>query len=690
MVSIQPVQKIDPPANTVIIHHLSDLHFNTKSGTTGNQALIHYSNYRKKLTKEQSPQIVIFTGDLTDSGSKDDFNPVSFSLRASFSHWNNNFKEHIFLVPGQNDIDWVDGKPSFRLFQEAFKDFGLPTLAGQITDSPYTDPTKTYIAYLLNTCASLDELLKKLPEVMQKKFTDLPKDHKKFLDKFSKSLKEKRDGKTGAPDPKLRKEFLSLVEDTFISLDTGLLLRSDFDHLAKEMHQHITPVASDGSNSPVMEPLKIIVTHHPLIVPIESLLSQDPKAVEYKEVVNKLRALGFHLALHGHLHTPQVLTDISITEGAASVAPLRQFGAGSLGLDNTFNEIVATRSVEKPRWQINVETINVAPTHQRSVFSLAVLDPTESQSRVEEAKRDAEIVEMRTRFHEQLQQVLRLYSESVQHKEGDIPAKPLDLIKSIIQDTIFKDYKVEVGLAIKAVTSDNSGKVTFSLNNRYIDQVNITGALHKFRYLITAASWSLVLGRTLVYPDDFTDQSSLSDDDKHWLEQQERMHLLNTIFAKQVKYIEDEITRHTSGGAVKFQIEELKKQKDRLENLAKAYQDDKLLLKATYQEARDPALRYPFISVPIPLRPSDLAPSELVEVGVINIDILGYKDETKQKEFEEKKNQGQPTIARKLYFTKSRIDMLNMISAVVYLILTEAASRKSPASTWDEPTGMFS
>src|SRR5215472_13398964 len=95
---------------SLIIHHLSDLHFQQTS-QSDQAALVKYAQYLLGQPREKRPSIVVITGDLTANGNRNELETVASNLKIAFPEWSGNLKQHIYVVPGPHDVCWTGAKP---------------------------------------------------------------------------------------------------------------------------------------------------------------------------------------------------------------------------------------------------------------------------------------------------------------------------------------------------------------------------------------------------------------------------------------------------------------------------------------------------------------------------------------------------------------------------------------------------
>ncbi len=734
----------------LIIHHLSDLHHqqdpSPRDERQHDTVLLGYFRYIQKLKEDELPDLVIFTGDLTDTGMYQDFHHIATELRLLFlSRWEGEFEKHIFLVPGPNDLGWNGDKPSFSDFQRAFAGFGLPIISQPIQKNPFwnnkwfasspqpatpaqpsslfVDPKDRYAVYLLNTCVSLQLLLSDLPS--SKTIKALPDEYKKALKAYLSSYNglKNSDQQRYLPPTEQRKRFLALLEETLISLDTGAIEQEEIQRFERDM-SHLAPESA---------PLRIIISHHPLIVHQDNLAFKQAGFGPYDDLVKAAQKHKVQLGLHGHLHKPQMLTDLALQgsgdmpyavadqkddatrQPGTVLVPLRQLGAGSLGTDHTFNQIIATREGDKVHWQLKVNTIAISPkpAHApRAVFSLAILDPTEEQAREKLVREEKSRVKTREKFDEEVHAIMSRYFEAI-HKEGtdDVLTRPFDDIERVIHSVIFEGFNVETGLVLKCAervphpeghegwrptsSLDPIRDVTYELRHFYIFPDK--GEIPVFDYPATVAAWALILGRELIYPESLPapltpekranmpakdvqqieQELKRVEDDRKWLEVSRKGHHITELLKFRIEQLEQQIK---AGNLEPDEVSSRRKHQERLQKMLDGRQNQSLTMNEIYLPMKG---QHPFLSMPIPLRPSGFSADQaegapvFTEVGVLNVTMFPYGDEAI-----DAARSGVRPAADASAFTPDRLAMLRALSDLMYLMLIDAARMGRCKTPW--------
>ncbi len=479
--------------NQVIVHHLSDLHFRVDGPEQG--ILSDYGRYLEELPKGERPQVVIISGDLTATGSQAELSNVASQLRGIFSVWGNELAQHVFVVAGPQDINWEkkpkDDNPSLDPFSLAFKDFGLSeTQTAMPVDS-------NYLVYPIPTCYLPDVIPADAAQQLEKASQTYRQFRRDFNRRYANPVYRRllNDEKRCKMAEDLRQRFMQAGE-TVLTFDAGCVAKQDVDALQTRLAA--LPQPTPGQKNP----LKILLTHHPLLVP-EATYSLDKSSGEqFKKLLAVARSAGVELALHGHLHKPQVLSDISITNAAPQASQLRQIGAGSLGLSRTFNKIIAMRSTDTNSWRLRVETIIVPAKAGTSPVSLVILDSSGESDAERLAQKTAALL-LRQRFEKQLGQLLQQFAELVKNKAADQNLTSIFLTLQNLISGIFPGIPLRIGLTLKEVRGSG-----YELVDRYL--ISSQTELPNLGYPLTTAAWALLLGRPIRYRDDFTGNNTLT------------------------------------------------------------------------------------------------------------------------------------------------------------------------------------
>ncbi len=481
----------------LVIHHLSDLHRARSAG--GRSALETYMQRLYQMPPEQHPQVIIITGDLTLTGSRDELREAASDIRNLARRWDDLARrQHVFVLPGPHDIDWnaaSNNSNSLEAFAQEFFGFCLPVLPGRdghplVSGDPYAQPSSDhFLIYLINTCYTPETP----SQATLKALEDLAKRYRQLWKERAKTNTRPQ----GLYDENANQQFLRNTEE-LIWQDTGLVRQDDIDRFARIMP---TIRADDpfAASYPAGEQgglLKIIVTHHPLIPFAGRGGRMYPAAIDAGNLLRVVRQYNFHVALHGHTHEPHVLTDMPVeTLRQGNEVPLVQIGAGTLNgnplAGPSFNELVAVRQRSSGRWTLNYAPINLLdaarkPSYYTFPLYHAASDPLQT------SQPDPGTAVMREKFDQQLRAVLRTLAED---QDADVkaesPQRLMDIIKDTIKEVIFAGIETRVGLSLKEM---EDGRIV--LRNKYIDPVLQYDAqyIHPFAYPETVAAWALIQG----------------------------------------------------------------------------------------------------------------------------------------------------------------------------------------------------
>jgi hypothetical protein len=679
------IQQAGPRQQRIVIHHISDVHFRQRPGNNrelraGQDPLVKYRGYLEELPPDRRPDVIAITGDLTATGNQHDLVTIATILRNSFPKWDAELAQHIFVVPGPRDVSWDGtGTPGLAAFYEAFHDFALPSRTHGLPDHGVT-PTAAlnWAVYPLDTCYTLDEFRAELKD----EFHQHANEYHEFVTHYRQATTEpvgwlglgRR--RTVLTRAELRARYLRVTEGNPLTLlDAGRVepmdLKAFIDWTTASAN---SPRAANGPS----EPLKILISHHPLAIQPESESGTAPLVQQrFQHVMNLARGAGFHLALHGHIHQPRVLSDLSILEGADYQHPLREIGAGSLGDDGKFNEITAVYSEEtgQQHWQVEIRAVNVLSAQPDKATSLVLLNPTKTIAEEKEVlKREAGT---RRDFDTRVRSLMRQYSEIVfrtqaedkaDRSKGDpLPQAAMQAVESIIRDVVFKDSYVRVRLLIK---DKGSNPLVPRLKALYLAP-RLNEGPGGLTYPASVAAWSLVLGRTLHYPR--VTREALTPEDYDWLKRSGKVPELLGIL---------EALQGHMGGRSWPASEEARRYEVLHTKLAVLRDADATDLTGAdfYQESpRDgSAPGYPyFVCIPFPLRERGGGyPPELLEAAVLDI---GVRILERTGDTYEPANDPAVQI-----FTSERLRMLEFLAELVGVILTTSSALGKPKGMWDD------
>lgn len=679
-------------SHRIIIHHLSDLHYQQDSHGSNDHPLVRYRGYLEQLEPARRPTLIVITGDLTATGHKDDLRTVAEVLRNDFPLWDAALSNHIFVVPGPRDFNWEGtDPPGLKPFYEAFRDFGLPATGHGMPQHIVTvrEPLRC-VAYPIDTCYSLEECRVEMKEQFRQYGATYHEFVKQYQQARSRILSPFRflgvDRK--AELAALRERYLNLTETNDLTLlDTGRVHPGDLAAFENWIASQGKGTNAEGVPS---EPLKILITHHPLAVQPELERSRaDPQREDYKlkdmrfeKLASAAGRAGFHLAIHGHIHKAQVLSDLSLLQDPDARHPMRQVGAGSLGDGRTFNEITATytNDGDHNHWRLEIRTINLKARNPHDASSFVLLNRTEDVAkRAEDLERDKS---RRDEFDSRVQGAMRQFSEATYrtHSEGAfersapvlLPQAPMQSVESIIREVVFPGSGVRVRLFLK--DRQHTGLVP-RLTAVYLAP-SVSDGAGPVTYPVSFAALSLLLGRTLVFPRDLG--LRFDERDYMWLRRSGKDREL-------VRNLEALIREPPATGYPG--AEEAQRYQALLTKLTRGMAEDRqaepLVGADFYREVPQQHAHqtYPvFICVPYPRQASEGGVPEVPEVAVLVVS-LKAPEENSQENPEE---HATPDAVEKKAATPEHIGMLESLTELVGTILVTSSAVGKPRGLWDD------
>jgi hypothetical protein len=644
-----PSKPESPEAKKLIIHHLSDLHYRHDDQGNSNNPLISYALYLQELPEERQPSIVIITGDITENGTINDLETVASNLRVAFPKWAGHLDEHICVVPGPHDICWTSpNRPGFGEFYKAFGDFSHPLLIKPIITGSF------YQLYPVNTTyvpGTLPPNLKREHAVYLQRYEQFQTLYRQSRNRFQFWKKKKANDQAD----KLREAFLQLTETNQLPvLDMGIINKEDLESLR-----------TWASQSPAPDQLRILVTHHPLLINPESKydlpLDHEIRRL-FRDFVVGARAAKFQLALHGYMHKPQVLSDLSLVNGNGDRYPLQQIGAGSIGNNNIFNEIIASYQPQEKIWQMEIQMINVKEPSSTTSISFVLQNPLKDIT--DRAKQLEEQLECRKQFEKEIRSVMEEYSEAIIRVDRSLPSHSplpqvaLNSIERIIREEIFKDFDVRVALALKEINPKHQH--IWELRNTYLAPT-LEGQPNTLLYPASLAAWAIILGRALLYPPGENEQ--LQNDDFLWLR---RSGKIIQVQQDLDKLIQDAMGRSSAQDPSSI---------DRYSRLRELLQEPgtpTIYIRDLYQPQISDHSKFSFfVAIPIPFR-SHRDSTSLPEIGALDISV---KERNPEPGKEKKRDE---------IFTSDRLDMLQTLSDLITQILCSSDAVRSPKGSWNE------
>jgi calcineurin-like phosphoesterase family protein len=685
----------------LIVHHLSDLQYEGTGGNRQHDMLVRYQSHLGRLPEERRPDIVVITGNLTATGRAEDLRTVAITLRACFNSWEEHFHEHVFIVPGPCDVSWEDGAPvGLQAFYENFGDFALPYHMpmpfGQ--DTPASGQ-KDFLGYPIDTCYSPYELRANLKD----NFTRYATSYGRFIKRrgklntrwtrlWNRTWRPRRSERVRARTEQLaslRQQFLALTEGgQLVDLRAGRITQADLERF----EGWAQPIIKDaGQNAGGESPLKILITYHPFAIHAERNSSvnaaQNPQTA-FNQVAKMARAAGFQLALHGFVHNPQLLTDMSLFEGPDHRQPILQMGAASLGETGVFNEITAVERVEngESAWRVDLRLVSLKDNGAADLAALSLLNPAETaDKRIEQLTRHAT---RRSGFERRMGFAMRRFAEQVHQGHepqrqswqntaqlsqdrsnmAPLPPEAMHLIREVVQDEIFSGYETRVRLLLKSY--EKSSAIP-KLIPTYLTPAVMEGP-DALIYPASVAAWSLILGRRLIYP--AIESQGTDEEDHEWLRRAGKFEPVLSV----LKALMQEAASASNPGKEAF--ERYNALHTDLEAIRGAIPGARVAGKHIYQPAPvgNQPQGYPyFICVPYPLRVIGGALSDLPETMALDVAVRRAQQPDGQQTTQDTGSIDNP-------FTQERIEMLEMLAESIGLMLTIASALGRPRGVWDK------
>ena len=660
--SLRAVSAKDAPPthDTLIIHHISDPHY----GRIGGEAhpLERYESQVARLPDEKQPHLLIITGDLTLTGSREELREAAIHIRGALRA---NHQQRVFVVPGPHDIDWSNqlATDSFEPLRQALYGMTLPAFldrsgAIMLGPEPFIYSTAdNYLVYLINTVVTPESQLrpgaKSQGRPMPKPFEELHKHYRALWKEFTK------DG--GITSESARQQFLQQTQ-SLIDSDYGMVAQADIDRFARSLQSLPTdePLASrsqPGDDQPL--PLKILVTHHPLISYTGHHAHPFIAASQAGQLIDQARHSGFHMVLNGHTHEPHVLSDYPLESYVVTENPLLQISAGSLGAVSgmqTYNSMTAQRDRATGAWSLDLRVIKLGDNDDYPALHFVLSNPTKNSTPVAAPATIASAA-YDPEFNYRMQVALEQFNDDMEGTVPDLPVRPMKIIEGAIKEVVFKGLEVRVGLALKqrfaTVPNAQSQSGNMVLENRYIDPGPQTDAqyLHPFPYPDTLAAWSLIQGEPLIYPDHVKDGGKYAD--YSWLDVSGKLPRILAQLKRMVD-LRDSNSQRAFELHTKLTTRQL-----RLGDIFKPAPDSPLRVSFSPHFTS-------FICMPVPLRPTERRRQQVPEIGVLNVDEVDVPPQI-------------PGTA----FTPARIDMLHTIADLITLILLTSNRLGRPKGTFD-------
>lgn len=717
-----PAQQSGSNAGQLILHHLSDVRYSesVEEGSNNNNILVQYQRYLlTERARERYPDIVVITGDLTTNGTRAELSAVMNTLRACFATWKDSLNEHVFIVPGPHDVNWesIDGV-GLQTFYDTFRDFATPKNApASGWSGPATGRVETFVGYALDTCYSPEDLTTGL----KGNFGQYVNYYDHFLNSRARLGRRKlglwkqpwrlrrldRERARTRALEQLRKQYLELTEGArLIDLRAGRISAKDVERFEKwaqqqrTADQQRTQSATNGSAQPAaaIPPLKVLITHHPIDIRAE----EDARVTElqsaqysFKRVASTAREAGVSLALHGHIHTPQLFSDEALFEGRDEQRPLRQVGAPSLGDAIAFNEISAVYRSDQPgqgEWRLDVRLVNLKAPNAAATSSIEWLNRAETAAK--ETRRLRRINSDRREFERKLRYIMRRFSDQLyqarpnnrlsQSANLSLPQLPMQLVQDVISTVIFKGYETRVRLLLKNKSKEDRkdrkdrNPAIPLLVPAYLDPVILDGP-GTLIYPASVAAWALVLGRTLIYP--AITELATDAPDHEWLRRTDKFkELMGALEA-----LRQEATSANETVAAQRYLD-LLKSLEAIESASNGQSEAKIAGKDIYQAASGARLESSFrdfICVPYPMRPVGGPAPDNPEIAVLDVGVR----KAANPDFEDSAlipavSPDSSTAERISPFTEERIEMLETLTELIGVMLVSADTLGKPLGIW--------
>jgi len=697
------VQQSAASRQQLILHHLSDLQYEDTVENRQHDMLVRYQGYLGSLPAERRPDIVVITGNLTTTGRAKDLRAVATTLRICFAPWVGHLHERVFVVPGPCDVGWEDSATiGLQSFYEIFGDFALPyhTPIPSGQDTPASGQ-QNFIGYPIDTCYSPNELNGNLSA----KFNRYSKSYRRFIKRHRKLntrwlglwkrpwrlRRRERERARAEQLESLRKLFLDLTEGgQLVDLRTGRITQPDLERY-ESWAQPIIQNPSRGAGD--VGPLKILITHHPFAIQAEHYSATDTTQIlqsSFKQVAKTARTAGFHLALHGHVHNPQLLTDMLLIEGPDHLQPIRQMGAASLSKTGVFNEIVAVArdGNGESAWRLDLRLVNLKASGTADLEAPSLLNSAETaDKKIEQLTREAA---QRSMFEQSMEFAMRRFSEQVHQAQGTprqdwpklaplpqewsnmapLPQDAMQLIRDVVDSVIFSGYDVRVRLLLKS--KENYSDIP-RLIPTYLAPAVMEGP-DALVYPASVASWALILGRTLMYP--AIKSQSTDVEDHEWLR---RTGKFDPILSALKALMQDAAAKSYPGKEALDRYQTLHTNLEAIRGATVGASDARIAGEHIYQPTPggSPSLGYPnFICVPYPMRPRSGAPPALPETMVLDIAVR-RADQLDGHRATRDFGSADP-------FTRARVEMLETLAELIGMMLTTSSALGRPRGVWDD------
>jgi hypothetical protein len=327
---------------------------------------------------------------------------------------------------------------------------------------------------------------------------------------------------------------------------------------------------------------------------------------------------------------------------------------------------------------MDLRLIDVKANGSAGIDAVTLLNPAETaHKQIRSLTRDAT---QRRDFELAIHAALRRFSEQVYQFQGEtqrdrsnitpLPQAAMLLIQEVIRDVVFKGYEARVQLFLK---SKQDYSDIPKLVPTYLAPAVMEGP-DELVYPASVAAWSLILGRTLKYPD-ITSQS-IEAADYGWLRRTAKFDpLLATLRA----LMQEGAARSYPGKDALDRYQTLYTRLESIKGATSEANEPKIEGTLIYQLAPSgsPAQSYPhFICVPYPRRPGGGAPPALPETAVLDVGVR------KVRLPDEQATTADPVMASP--FTTERVEMLETLMELIGLMLTASSALGKPRGVWDD------
>lgn len=652
-----PQKKDEPPTHDVlIIHHISNLQH---SNVRDEQApLMDYKLMVRNLPPEEQPDILIVSGNLTLTGSESELREVRTMLGDILAHQN---KQHVFVIPGPHDINWasVVGNDHFKTFYNTMNPMATVPLfvdrngTSQWGSSPYVySSAEKYLIYTANSCYPHDpsaRAARNQPPLPYTRYNTLwNKYHAGTATTFDKTQRDDlirdaaRLGDHGLIVPQITTSFVEDIEQ--LALD---------DDIQKAKRAGLVPIV----------PLKILVTHHPLIGHVGRNAISIYPAENSGGLLSAARNASFHMALYGNANEAHAQADLPIDATGTGV-PMMHIGAGALGNPfglQTYNHLTARRDRATGAWMLDLRVVKIdSPIANYRPMTFMIGQPMKAVTTQSNDQQTTKASVLKD-FNERIQFTFAIFNEDLATSTNrDVPMRALDSIKDIIREVVFKGFDIRMGLALKQrfSTDGSQNAATVSGNkvlvNRYIEPGHLAAGdsyIYPFSYPDTIAAWALVQGQMIRYPNDIMGDAA-KPIDYNWLQTSNKQISIAQI-------LDEAGNRGNVPNASQVQLATA----GRARMLHSKLINRQLTLLDIFMPAQNMPVsegfssRFTsFISVPVPLRPSAANFSRSTpEIGTLNVDVIDV-----------------PPSEKGSAFTEERMEMLHTLSDMITTILLTA------------------